>query len=260
MSARRYEGKVALVTAGASGIGRATVQGLLREGASVVFADVAAEAGRALEANLRAAGHDATFVRADVSSEAEVEALIAAIVERHGRLDAAMNIVGNLGAADRLGVRVHDSTLEAFNSTLEASLVTAFLCMKHEIAQMLKQGTGGAIANTSSLAGLRVSPDSTPGYVAAKSAVVHLTEYAAVLYAKDRIRVNVIAPGLTATPAVLAAFPAAETRDAMADRTQPMGRMMTPEEQADAYLWVCSDQASAVTGLTIPVDGGWAAR
>jgi NAD(P)-dependent dehydrogenase (short-subunit alcohol dehydrogenase family) len=81
-----------------------------------------------------------------------------------------------------------------------------------------------------------------------------------VLYAKDGIRVNVIAPGLTATPAVLSAFPSAETRNAMAERTQPMGRMMTPQEQADAYLWVCSEQASAITGLTIPVDGGWAAR
>lgn len=153
------------------------------------------------------------------------------------------------------------------------SLKTTFLCMKHEIIQMLKQG-GGAIANTTSLAGLRVTENSTAGYVAAKAGyiaakagyvaakagVAHLTRYAAVLYAKDNIRVNVIAPGLTATPTVLNAFPTEATRNAMAGATMPMGRLMTPEELADAFLWACSDQASGITGLTIPVDGGWAAK
>jgi NAD(P)-dependent dehydrogenase (short-subunit alcohol dehydrogenase family) len=166
MIARRYEGKVALVTAGASGIGRATVEGLLREGGRVVFADVARDAGRALEADLRKQGCDVEFEHVDVTREDQVEAVVGRIVQRHGRLDVAVNIVGNLGAADHLGVRVHDSTRAAFESTLEASLTSTFLCMKHEIAQMLKQG-GGAIANTASLAGLRVTPDSTPGYAAA---------------------------------------------------------------------------------------------
>ena len=131
--------------------------------------------------------------------------------------------------------------------------------MKYEIQQMLKQG-GGVIANTTSLAGVRITPHSSPGYVAAKAGVVHLTRYAAVLYAKDNIRVNVIAPGLTATPAVLGAFPTPEARNAIAAEFHPMGRLMTPQELADAFLWVCSDQASGVTGLTIPVDGGWTAK
>ena len=259
MSCTRYENKVALVTGGASGIGRATVQGLAREGAKVVFTDLGPEAGEALEAELKAGGHDAWFVASDATKEDQVEALIAAIVDRHGRLDVAINMVGNMGAADRLGARIHDASLEGFASTLEVSVTSTFICMKHEIGQMLKQG-GGVIANTSSMAGIRVTPHSSAGYVVAKAGVVHMTEYAAVLYAKDNIRINVIAPGLTATPAVLGAFPTEEERNGIAAEFQPLGRMIAPEEQADAFLWVCSDQASAITGHTIPVDGGWAAK
>jgi NAD(P)-dependent dehydrogenase (short-subunit alcohol dehydrogenase family) len=153
---------------------------------------------------------------------------------------------------------LHESTLDGWEGTLSVSLTSVFLAMKHELNQMMKQG-GGVIANTSSLAGLRVTFNFSPGYVAAKSGVIHLSEYAAVMYAKHNIRVNVIAPGLTGTPAVLGMFNAVQ-RNAMAAETQPMGRMMTPEELADAYLWACSSQASGITGLTIPVDGGWAAR
>ena len=259
MISKRYEGKVALVTGGASGIGRATVEGLAREGAKVAFTDMTSEAGETLERELRAQGSDAMFVRSDATREDDVAALVERIVARWGRLDVGINNVGNMGKADVLGVRVHDSTLEAFDSTLEVSLKTNFLGMKYEIAQMLKQG-GGVIANTTSLAGVRITPYSSPGYVAAKAGVVHLTRYAAVLYAKDNIRVNVIAPGLTETPAVIGAFPTADARNAIAGEFHPMGRMMRPEELADAFLWVCSDQASGITGLTIPVDGGWTAR
>jgi NAD(P)-dependent dehydrogenase (short-subunit alcohol dehydrogenase family) len=260
MICKRYEGKVALVTGGASGIGRATVEGLAHEGAKVAFTDISGETGHEFERELRSVrGSDVMFVQSDATREADVAVLIEKIVARWGRLDVAINNVGNMGKADVLGVRVHDSTLEAFDSTLDVSLKTNFLGMKYEIAQMLKQG-GGVIANTTSLAGVRITPYSTPGYVAAKAGVVHLTRYAAVLYARDNIRVNVIAPGLTETPAVLGAFPTAEARDAIASEFHPMGRMMKPAELADAFLWVCSDQASGITGLTIPVDGGWTAR
>ena len=259
MICKRYEGKVALVTGGASGIGKATVEGLAHEGAKVAFTDITDDAGKALESQLKAQGHDVMFVRSDATREEDVKSLVEKIVARWGRLDVGINNVGNNGKDDVMGVRIHDSTVKGFDSTLEVSLKTNFICMKYEIEQMLKQG-GGAIANTTSLAGIRITPDCTAGYVAAKAGVVHLTRWAAVLYAKDNIRVNVIAPGLTATPAVLNAFPTEEARNAMADRTMPMGRLMTPQELADAFLWVCSDQASGVTGLTIPVDGGWAAK
>ena len=259
MICKRYEGKVALVTGGASGIGKATVEGLAREGAKVAFTDITSAAGEALEAQLRAQGHEAMFVRSDAACEDEGKELVATIATRWGRLDVGINNVGNMGKADTLGVRIHDSTLAGFEDTLEVSLKTTFLCMKYELQQMLKQG-GGVIANTTSLAGVRITPHASPGYVAAKAAVVHLTRHAAVLYAKDNIRVNVVAPGLTATPAVLNAFATAETRDAIAAEFHPMGRLMTPQELADAFLWVCSDQASGVTGLTVPVDGGWTAK
>lgn len=259
MHCRRYEGKVALVTGGAMGIGKATVEGLAREGARVAFTDLVDDAGLALESELKSQGNEVMFVRSDATREDEVQALVAQIVSRWGRLDIGINNVGNMGKADRLGVRIHDATLEGFDSTLDVSLKTNFLCMKYEIEQMLKQG-GGVIANTTSLAGVRVTPHSTAGYVAAKAGVVHLTRWAAVLYAKDNIRVNVVAPGLTATPAVLGAFPTEEARNAIASEFHPMGRLMTPQELADAFLWVCSDQASGITGLMIPVDGGWTAR
>jgi NAD(P)-dependent dehydrogenase (short-subunit alcohol dehydrogenase family) len=259
MQCQRFAGKVALVTGGASGIGKATVTGFVREGAKVAFTDITPEAGRAFESELKAQGSDVMFIQSDATRENEVEAVIAQIVRRYDRLDVGVNNVGNMGKADVLGVRVHDSTWDAFESTLEVSLKTTFLFMKHEIRQMLRQG-GGAIANTTSMAGVRVTEHSSPGYTAAKAGVVHLTRYAAVLYAKDKIRVNVIAPGLTETPAVLGAFPTAEARIGIASGFHPMGRMMRPEELADAFLWVCSDQATGITGLTIPVDGGWSAR
>ena len=259
MICKRYEGKVALVTGGASGIGKATVEGLAREGAKVAFTDITDDAGRALESQLKALGQDVMFVRSDATNEEDVKSLIEKIVARWGRLDVGINNVGNNGKDDVMGVRLHDSTVKGFDSTLEVSLKTNFICMKYEIEQMLKQG-GGVIANTTSLAGTRITPHCTPGYVAAKAAVVHLTRWAAVLYAKDSIRVNVVAPGLTGTPAVLNAFPTEEARMAIASEFQPMNRLMKPEELADAFLWVCSDQASGITGLTIPVDGGWSAK
>ena len=259
MICKRYENKVALVTGGASGIGRATVKGLVGEGAKVVFTDITRDAGVAFESELKERGGDVMFVASDATREDQVESLIATVVNRYGRLDVGINNVGNLGKADQPNKRVHDSTLDGFMGTLEVSLVTNFLCMKFEIAQMLKQG-GGVIANTTSLAGIRVTPLCTPGYAAAKAGVVHLTRYAAVLYAKDNIRVNVVAPGFTATPSLLGAFPDADARNALIGGYQPNPRMLTPEELADAFLWVCSEQASGVTGLTIPVDGGWAAK
>jgi NAD(P)-dependent dehydrogenase (short-subunit alcohol dehydrogenase family) len=258
MNGKRYNGKIALVTGGASGIGRATVLGFVHEGASVAFADISAEAGADFQRELVSGGADVLFVRCDVTDEAQVSSLIGKIVQRWGRLDVAINNVGNMAGGDRSALALHEMPLEAWEGTLGVSLRSNFLCMKHEIIQMLKQG-GGVIANTSSLAGMRVSEHSSPAYAAAKAGVIHMTEHAAVLYAPKNIRVNVVAPGMTGTPVIMKTF-GLEKGNEIAAAFHPMQRMVTPEELADAFLWVCSEQASAITGLTIPVDGGWAAK
>lgn len=255
---KRFEGKVALVTAAASGIGSATARGFAREGASVILADIADDAGKALADELSGEGLVSRYIHMDATNEADHERVMSFILDEFGQLDCVANIVGNMDPDQPVHEKLHEGDYKHFKRTLELNLGTTFLGMKHQIAQMLRQKTGGAIVNTSSMAGVRHSYDSTAAYSAAKAGVVHMSELAAVRYAKDNIRVNVVAPGLTATAAIKAIF-SEEVRDDMAQRTQPMGRCMEPEEQADAYLWLCSDQASAVTGHTVPVAGGWAA-
>ena len=253
---KRFEGKTIVVTAAASGIGEATARAFAAEGGNVVLADIADEAGRAIADDLNANGMVARYMHMDALQEEDHAALVALAVSEFGSLDAAANIVGNSVPDHSPEEKLHEGRLDHFRGTVELNLTTTFLGMKHQIGQMLKQGTGGAICNTSSMAGVRHSYQGNAAYSAAKAGVVHMSELAAVRYAKDNIRVNVVAPGLTATPAVCAVF-TEEERNAMAERTQPMGRCMETSEQADAFLWLCSPQASAVTGLTVPVAGGW---
>jgi len=254
----RYAGKVALVTAGASGIGLATVERLAAEGATVAFCDIARDRGEAVARGLGEAGRRALFVPCDATDEPAVARMIAEVVERCGRLDVAINNAGGHAQDDRPGAPLHARSLEGWEATVRWCLTSTFICMKHEIAAMLETG-GGAIANTSSMAGMRVTPHASPAYTAAKAGVIHLSEMAAVLYAKQNIRVNVVAPGLTGTPAISGKM-SAEARAAMVAEFQPMGRLIPPQAQAAAFAWVCSDDAAEVTGLTIPVAGGWAAR
>ena len=254
----RYANKVVLVTAAASGIGAATARAFAREGGKVVLADVADSAGQALAAELVGEGLTAIYRHADVTNEADCAAIVAHAVEAFGRLDVAANIVGNIGGGTGATDLLHEETLEGYEAVVDLNLKSTFFGMKHQIIQMLKQG-GGAIANTSSMAGLRVSDEGPASYSAVKAAVVHLSEWAGVRYATQNIRVNVVAPGLTVTPAVRAIF-SEETLMEMALRTQPMARLMAPEDMADAFLWLCSDGARGITGLTVPVSGGWAAR
>ena len=256
ISGTRFEGKVALVTAGASGIGRATVEGFARESAKVVFADIG-DAGAEVENSCRAAGLDVTFIKCDVTDEASVAGLVAEVVGRHGQLDAAANIVGNMGGGDRAGLKLDETPLEAWEGTMRVNLLSSFLCMKYQIQQMMRQESG-AIVNTSSLAGIRTTPNGSAAYATAKAGIVHLSRLAAVQYAAANIRINIVAPGLTETPNIVSHW-TPEQRKIMA-QSQPMNRMMTPREVAEAFLWLCSDQSSGVTGLTLPVDGGWAAR
>lgn len=253
----RYEGKIALVTAGASGIGQATVERLVTEGAKIVFADIAEERGREIERQLKAQGAPVRFMTCDVTDEAQVAALVRSTVEEHGRIDAAFNIVGGQGPNEVIGRPLHECDAASWNRTVEINLGSPFLCMKYEIAEMLKTG-GGAIANVSSMVGLRYSQHSVPSYAVAKAGVVHLTAIAAVEYADRNIRVNAVAPGLTATPA-LRTLPA-EQLDGIVRAFHPNGRAAAPESQAATLVWLCSDDAIDITGLTIPVDGGWYAR
>lgn len=244
-------GKVALVTGGGSGIGRQACLVFAREGAKVVVADVTVEGGEETVSLIKQAGGDATFIKADVARAAEVEALVAKAVETYGRLDCAYN---NAGIAGRTA-RVADDTEENWDRILSINLKGVWLCLKYEIAQMLKQG-GGAIVNTASGAGL-IGVRRIGAYVASKHGVVGLTKTAALEYAKANIRVNAVCPGPIDTPMLREA--SERVIDAMA-AAQPNGRLGQPQEIAEAAVWLCSDAASFVTGHPMPVDGGYVAQ
>lgn len=258
MVARRFEDKVGLVTAAAGGIGSVTARAFAAEGAHVVMVDIIDEVGDQLCRSLASEGLSAEYVHCDVTKGADVGDLLATVVSRHSRIDFAANVVGGNSETDLMGVELHEQTDDGWDATVALSLRTTFLCMKHEIASMLRTG-GGAIVNVSSMAGLRVTPHATPAYSAAKAGVVHLTRYAAVAYAQRSIRVNVVAPGLTATPNAVAAM-GQGLMDQAAAEFHCIPRAATPNEQAAAITWLCSDEAAMVTGHVIPVDGGWDAR
>jgi NAD(P)-dependent dehydrogenase (short-subunit alcohol dehydrogenase family) len=250
----RVQGKVVLVTGGASGIGRASALVFAREGAKVVVADVVVAGGEETVAMIKAAGGDAQFVKADVAKPAEVEALIAKVVAAYGRLDCAFNNAGVEGAM----TSTLDCTEENFDRTIAINLKGVWLCMRAEIAQMLKQG-GGAIVNTASVAGL-VGFQGLPAYVASKHGVVGLTKTAALEYAKSGIRINAVCPGVIQTPMLERLFQSGPQAGEAIAAMEPVGRLGKPEEIAEAAVWLCSDAASFVTGLPMAVDGGLIAQ
>ena len=246
--------KVALVTGGASGIGRATAVAMAREGALVAVADRTEESAAGTVAIINAAGGQAIAIGGDVTQEAHVAAMITRTVAAFRRIDCAFNNAGIGGrSVGPAGQRTHELSQASFDAMLATNLTGVFLCLKHEIALMLAQGGGGAIVNTASIAGLIGLPTSAH-YVAAKHGVVGLTKTAAIEYAEDGIRVNCVNPGYVSTPmteeAVKARF------DAMMAKV-PMRRMGTPEEIAEAVVWMCSDKASFMTGASQVVDGGY---
>ena len=249
------EGKVALITGAGSGIGRATSRIFAREGARLVLADLV-EAGVAqTHAMIGDTGGESIFVRADVSKPGDVESALAKAVEKYGRLDCAFNNAGIEGQ----GGLTHECSEENWNRVIAINLTGVWLCMKAEIAQMLKQGGGGAIVNTSSGAGL-VGVRGMPAYVAAKHGVAGLTRAAAIEYGGHNIRINAVCPGPIRTPMMerlLGKRPEAEQRFA---RGGPLKRLGEAEEIGEAVAWLCSSHASYVTGLPMPVDGGFLAQ
>jgi NAD(P)-dependent dehydrogenase (short-subunit alcohol dehydrogenase family) len=248
------DGKVALVTGGASGIGRATAVAMAREGARVAVADRAEETAADTVALINAAGGQAIAIGGDVTKEADVAATVARTVSAFGRIDCAFN---NAGIATRAvgpaGQRTHELSQASFDAMLAVNLTGVFLCLKHEVAQMLTQGGGGAIVNTASIAGLIGLPTSAH-YVAAKHGVVGLTKTAAMEYAQDGIRVNCVNPGYVKTPMTKETM---ETRFDEIMAKVPMRRLGIPEEIAEAVVWMCSDKASFMTGASHVIDGGY---
>ncbi|MGH7963497.1 MAG: SDR family oxidoreductase [Candidatus Binatia bacterium] len=252
--AGRVDGKVAVVTGGGSGIGRATAQAFARVGAKVVVADVVIDGGEETVRLIQAAGGEALFVRTDVAKGTEVEALVTKTVATYGRLDCAFNNAGIEGQF----VPIIEGSEEMWDQVIDINLKGVWLCLKSEIVQMLKQG-GGAIVNTASVAGL-IGAAGGSAYVASKHGVNGLTKTAALEYAKQGIRVNAVCPGVIRTPMVERAISANPQMAEFMAAVEPVGRLGKPEEIAEAVVWLCSDAASFVTGLPMVVDGGWTAQ
>jgi len=245
------DGKVALVTGAAMGIGRASAEVFAREGAAVVVADVDEEGGRATVGLIEAVGGQAGFVRADVSVKDDVEAMVAYAVDRFGGLDCAHN---NAGVAAPMAP-LADYSDAAWDRTLAIMLTGVYLCMKAEIPRMLERG-GGAIVNTASGVGLVAYPNQA-AYTASKHGVIGLTKVAALDYGARGIRVNAICPGTARTPMVDAAIRYDPAIDAQLKALHPIGRIAEASEIAEAAVWLCTPAASFVLGVALPVDGGY---
>jgi len=252
----QLNGKVALITGGASGIGRATALTFAREGAKLIIADMNEDGGQQTVHMIAEHGGEATFVQVDVSRATEVEAMISKTVQTYGRLDCAHN---NAGIGSRPRVLLHELSEESWERVISINLKGVWLCMKYEIIQMCTQG-GGAIVNTASIMGLVGSWSRSGVYNASKHGVVGLTKTAALEYAKSGIRVNAVCPGYIRTPLIEEALTSNPEMEAQIVARHPVGRMGRPEEIAEAVMWLCSDAASFVTGHTMTVDGGYVAQ
>ena len=244
----RFSGKVAFVTGAASGIGRATAIAFATEGARLAILDRTEDALADTANGVRKAGGEVLVLACDVSKPEQVEAAIGRVVETFGRLDIAFNNAG----VENKPAPVHEIELAEWDRILDINLRGTFVCMKHELAQMVRQG-GGVIVNTSSGAGVRGVAGGT-SYAASKHALIGLTKSAALDYAKQNIRVNAILPGNIETP-MMDRFTDGDIQKAI--DLEPVGRLGKPEEIADAVLWMSADLGAFVTGAAISVDGGW---
>jgi len=245
---------VAIVTGGGSGIGRATAKRFASDGAQVVVTDVDADGGEETVSQIEADGGEATFLEADVTDEDDVKATVETAVDTYGGLDFAFNNAGIEGANESSSQQSRSN----WDQVIDINLTGVFLGIREQLPAMLEDG-GGAIVNTASVAGLLGFPNLSP-YVASKHGVVGLTKTAAVEFSADGVRVNAVCPGVIETPMV------ARTREEdpeMMEQTAaatPIGRLGEPEEIAAAVVWLCSDDASFVTGESLVVDGGYSVQ
>ncbi|MDC1504220.1 SDR family oxidoreductase [Winogradskyella sp.] len=249
---KEFEGKVVQVTGGSFGIGKATAVAFAKRGAKVAIVDWV-EDNEAINA-IKSIGGEAVFIKCDVSNTEDVKAMIKKTISTFGRLDYAFN---NAGIEGSNGI-THECTEENWDKTINVNLKGIWLCMKYQIPEMLKQGKG-VIINCASIAGL-VGYRGLPAYVASKHGITGLTKSAALEYAKLGIRVNAVCPGAIKTPMIdRITGNKKEVEEQFADM-EPIGRLGQPEEVANCVLWLCSDEASFVTGHAMAVDGGWVAQ
>ncbi|TRW15304.1 SDR family NAD(P)-dependent oxidoreductase [Glacieibacterium frigidum] len=248
LDVQRFTGKIAFVTGAASGIGRATAIAFAAEGARVAILDRTEEALGETAAAITRAGGEALVIACDVSQPEQVAAAVARVVATFGRLDIAFNNAG----VENKAAPVAEIELEEWDRIIDINLRGTFVCMKHELAQMVRQG-GGVIVNTSSGAGIRGVAGGA-SYAASKHAIIGLTKSAALDYAKQNIRVNAVLPGNIETP-MMDRFTGGDIQKAI--DLEPVGRLEKPEEIADAVLWMSADLGAFVTGAAISVDGGW---
>lgn len=251
--AAELAGKVGLVTGGTSGIGRETAILFAKAGAKVVVAARRENEGLETVELIRAAGGEGFFQQTDVSKAAEVEMLVKKTVERFGRLDVAFNNAGIEGA----WAPIARQSEEDFDRTISVNLKGIWLCLKYEIRQMLRQGTGGSIVNMASVLGL-VGSAGVSAYTASKHGVIGLTKTAALENATERIRVNAVCPGFVETPMSDRTLRSPAVHEQVL-RLHPIGRLGKSLEIAEAVVWLCSDRASLMTGQSLILDGGFLA-
>lgn len=247
-------GKVALVTGGSSGIGKATALAYAQQGMRVAIVDINEEQANKVACDINSVGGESIAIRADVSKGDQVAAIISKVVDEFGQLDVAFNNAG-IDLENTPLAKVEEDT---FDKLMAVNVKGVWLCMKYEIEQMLAQGCGGAIVNTASIGGVIGSPR-MPIYGATKHAVVSMTKTAAVEYGRKGIRVNSVCPGVINTEMARQAFARDPRREAIATQAHPIGRLGEAEDVANAVLFLSSTESAFILGHQLMVDGGYTA-